>query len=137
MTRFLNQSAANRATTRTADRVEISSFIATERQHSPRERADYVKRELTLDSCADAALTELVTLFRDGTNARMTTSHVARALLRVIALCRPQLEREARRLGPLRLPSNARGRELQRDEFERRIAEAILTALRSEGRVTA
>jgi hypothetical protein len=43
----------------------------------------------------------------------------------------PMIEHEAARLGPMPLPSNARGHERARERFEARLADAILAALRS------
>lgn len=88
-----------------------------------------VKRELVLTPAADAALSRLVTLYRQATGTKLTTSHVARAVLHVVAACEPFIEREAATLGPTPLPSNAKGREAERDAFERHIARAFHTAL--------
>jgi hypothetical protein len=41
------------------------------------------------------------------------------------------LEREARQMQPLKLPSNARGRQLERERFEARIADAFIAGIRS------
>lgn len=84
-----------------------------------------IKRELVLTQSADATLTRLVAIYRHATGTKLTTSHVARAMLDSIATCLPFIEREAAAIGQLTLPSNARGREAQRDRFERRIARAF------------
>jgi hypothetical protein len=41
------------------------------------------------------------------------------------------LEREAKRLGPQKLPSNARGKELERERFEAIIADAFIAGIRA------
>lgn len=90
-----------------------------------------LKRELILSRTTDDALTGLVQLYRRATGARLTASHAARAMLRGVAFCLPELEQEARRIGPLKLPSNARGREAERDRFEQRLAEAFINGIRA------
>ncbi len=89
-----------------------------------------IKRELVLTRSADETLTRLVDTFRHATRARLTTSHAMRALLKAVAMQLDLIEREARRIGPLRLPSNARGREFDRDRFEALLADAVLAAMR-------
>lgn len=54
-----------------------------------------------------------------------------RGMLKGIATCMETLEHEARRVGRLRLPSNARGNELQREEFEQRLAETFINGIRT------
>jgi len=89
------------------------------------------KRELVLTLTADATLTGLVELYRRVTGTRLTTSHLVRAMLKGVAHCMHHLEKEAKRLGPQRLPSNARGRELDRERFEARIADAFIAGIRA------
>lgn len=48
-----------------------------------------------------------------------------------VAHCMEYLEKEARRIGPLKLPSNARGRASERERFEARIADAFVAGIRS------
>lgn len=48
-----------------------------------------------------------------------------------VAHCKEYLEKEARRIGPLKLPSNARGREAERERFEARITDAFVSGIRS------
>lgn len=91
----------------------------------------HVKRELVLTPTADDTFTRLVEAYRRGTGTRLTASHVARAMLKGVAHCMDYLEKEARRIGPLKLPSNARGRELDRERFEARIADAFIAGIRS------
>jgi hypothetical protein len=93
--------------------------------------APYSKRELVLTRPADEALTRLVDVYRHATGTRLTTSHVARAILNGVAHCMDQLEKHAKRLGPLRLPSNARGKVLERERFEARIADAFIEGIRA------
>jgi hypothetical protein len=90
-----------------------------------------LKRELVLTRSADEAFTRLVDLYRRSTGTRLTGSHVARAMLSAVAHAMPYVEREARRLGAMRLPGNARGREGERERFEAEIARAFLRGLRA------
>lgn len=76
-------------------------------------------------------MTRLVDLYRRATGTRLTTSHVARAVLCGVEHSMASLEREARKLGPMRLPSNARGRELERERFESRLADAFISGIRA------
>lgn len=90
-----------------------------------------IKRELVLTETADLTLTRLVELYRRQTGTKLTTSHVARALLKGVAHCIDTLEREARRLGPMQLPPNAPAFELERERFEARIADAFVAGIRN------
>lgn len=90
-----------------------------------------LKRELVLTPSADRAFSQLVELYRTTTQSRLTASHVARAIMKAIGHSFEQLEREAKRLGPLKLPQNARGKEQERDRFEARIADAFVAGIRS------
>lgn len=101
--------------------------IPAERTH---ERACQ-NREVVLTPSADETFSRLVELYRRATGTRLTSSHVVRAVLKGVSHCMDQLEREARRLGPLKLPSNARGRELERERFEARLADAFIAGVRA------
>jgi len=135
MAPLLDARAAQRAITTPRLRPQangLSLSTVTRETNKPNEpTSGYVKRELTLDRAADAMLTDLIQVFRMATDTRLTASHVVRAILRAMAACRPLLEREARRLGPLKLPSNASGRARERAEFERQIADAFLRGMHS------
>jgi hypothetical protein len=95
------------------------------------DRQANIKREFVLTPSTDATFTRVVELYRRTTGARMTSSHVARAILKGVAHCMDHIEREARRIGPLKLPSNARGRELERERFEAKIADAFVAGIRA------
>lgn len=95
-----------------------------------------VKRELVLTASTDEAFSRLVELYRRTTGTRLTASHVARAVFKSVAHSMDQLEREARRLGRLKLPSNARGNEAERERFEARIADAFLAGVRAAAAFT-
>lgn len=90
-----------------------------------------IKRELILNRATDETFAQLVEIYRRATGARLSASHVARAILKGIACDLPALQREANRIGRLRLPSNARGHELEREQFERRLANAFVAGMRS------
>lgn len=90
-----------------------------------------IKREVTLTAATDETLTKLVELYRRTTGTRLSTSHVARVMLRAIAHCMGPIEREARRVGRCRLPANAKGREAEREHFEHRLALALVEGMRT------
>ncbi len=90
-----------------------------------------IKRELVLSPSTEETFSRLVELYRRSTGTRLSSSHVARAILKGVAACLPALEREAETIGRLRLPGNARGREGERERFEERIAEAFVNGVRS------
>ena len=90
-----------------------------------------VKREFVLSPETDQALCGLVEMFRRTTGARLSGSHVLRALLLGVSHSHATLEMEARRVGALRLPSNARGYDAERVHFERRIAAVLVAGMRA------
>lgn len=90
-----------------------------------------IKRELVLSPSTEETFSRLVELYRRSTGTRLSSSHVARAMLKGVAACMASLEREADAIGRLRLPGNARGREGERERFEDRIAEAFVNGVRS------
>jgi hypothetical protein len=90
-----------------------------------------VKREFVLSRSTDEAFTQLVDLLRRSTGTRLTSSHVARALFRGIAHCLPIIELQTRRLGRLKLPSNARGREAERERFETLLTQTVINGIRA------
>jgi hypothetical protein len=83
-----------------------------------------------LSQAAEDTFCELVALYQRATGTRLTGSHVARAMLKGVAHCMDSLEREARYIGRLKLPSNARGKEADRERFEDRIATAFIAGIR-------
>ncbi len=90
-----------------------------------------IKREFVLTPTAEEALTRLVQVYRKATGTRLSNSHVMRAVLRGVAHGMPTIEREADRLGPLKLPSNAKGREAERERFENTLASSFIAAMRT------
>ncbi len=90
-----------------------------------------IKREFVLTPTAEEALTRLVQVYRNATGTRLSNSHVIRAVLRGVAHGLSAIEREANRVGPLKLPSNAKGREAEREQFETALASSFIAAMRS------
>lgn len=90
-----------------------------------------VKREFVLTPQSEQVLSDLMDLFRRHTGAKLTGSHLLRSLLMGLESARGTLEPEVRRLGPLKLPSNARDRQSERSRFERRIAAALVAGMRA------
>ena len=90
-----------------------------------------IKREFILTQTTDDALGHLTILYSKATGTNVTNSHLLRALLKALVHAMPELERQAWYIGKLRRPSNARGREAEREEYERRIAASLLAGLRA------
>lgn len=87
------------------------------------------QREFQLTRSADETLEDLVLIYKRATGAEVARSHVLRAILKGIAERMPDLRREAQAIGPLRRPSNAKGFEEAREEFEERICDAFVRGL--------
>jgi hypothetical protein len=83
------------------------------------------QREFQLTRSTDAILEDLVMLYRRATGSDVTRSHVLRSVLKAVAEQLPELREAAEGIGPLRRPSNARGFEEAREEFEEQIKEAF------------
>ena len=90
-----------------------------------------IKREFILTPQADNTLRDLVDAFSRATGTQVTNSHLFRSLLRAVALSMPHIESEAQALGRIKRPSNARGREAERERYEGAIAKAITDALKA------
>ena len=93
-----------------------------------------IKREVVLTPTTDATLSRLVDMYRRATGTKLSASQVVRAMLKGAAHAMQSLEMEARALGPMKLPSNARGTELARERFESRIADVFLAGVRDAAR---
>lgn len=134
--RLLDASAAARAIgltqATTANVPESPGSPAPQAPEGPAKfAATVIKRELTLSAASDDTFEQLIELYRRATGARLSASQLTRAMLRGLAHCLPSLQREAQRIGRLKLPSNARGREQQRELFEDRIARAFIAGIRA------
>lgn len=88
-----------------------------------------VKRELVLTRESDQQFQVLIDACRQATGARVTASHVARTLFRVLAEAMPAIRRSLAELGPQRLPSNAPGFDHDRAAFEHRLARTLARGL--------
>jgi hypothetical protein len=122
--RLLDSQAAARATRAVSD---ASLFTSS----APERREREIKRELTLSRATDQTFAQLIELYRRATGTRLSASHLARAMLIGIAPYLPTFEREAARLGLLKLPSNAAGHELERHRFEEQIGRAFVAGIRA------
>jgi hypothetical protein len=78
----------------------------------------------------DDTLQQVVRLFERAIGTDLTNSHMFRVLLKSVAHAMPMLEREVSQLGKLKPPSNARASQLEREEFERKLAAAVVSAFR-------
>jgi hypothetical protein len=90
-----------------------------------------IKREFILTPSVDDTLHDVVRLFSRETGSNLTRSHFLRALFKAVAHAMAELESEASEIGALFRPSNAPGNQAAREEYEQRIAEAVLSAFRS------
>jgi hypothetical protein len=94
-----------------------------------------IKREFILTASADETLHQGVRIFSRATGTDLTNSHFLRVLLKTVEHALPELEKEASRIGRLKRPSNAKGHEADREEYERRLAQALLVAIRKCGQM--
>jgi hypothetical protein len=140
--RLFDLDAAARAVAAPAPTREIAETQPVQQQESalppripaspaPVVASPHIKREFVFTPASEATFSQLVEIYRRTTGTKLTASHVARALMKGVAHCMEYLEKEARRIGPLKLPSNARGRDLERDRFEAKIADAFIAGIRS------
>ena len=134
--RLLDAGAAARAIgltpATTSDVPDAGALPVPQRTQTPARAAPMViKRELALSLTSNETFEQLIELCRRATGARLSASQLARAMLTGVAHCLPYLQHEAQRIGRLRLPSNARGREQERKQFESRIARAFVAGIRA------
>jgi hypothetical protein len=136
--RLLDHEAASRATAPplatplTPHAATASARAGTAPAVRAGEASVCIKREFTLCPLTDEAFNQLVGIYRRATRTRLSNSHVMRALLRGIAHCMDGLENEAiQQLIPQKLPSNARGKDAERDRFEERLASAVIAGVRA------
>lgn len=124
--RLLDTGAAARATApRDAAPAAMTGGAVSETGWSDRPdavRPSRIKREVLLCPETDEVLDELVRILRRSTRARVTTSHVVRALLLATSKRLEIIRRQATHLGPRRLPSNAQGNDQARRDFEETLA---------------
>jgi len=99
--------------------------------HRPTGEPANVKREFVLSPSTDETFTRLLELYRRSTGTRLSGSHVARAMLKGISQCMDSIQREAALIGRQKLPSNARGREGERERFEEAVAKSFIAGIRS------
>lgn len=81
-----------------------------------------VKREFVLTRETDAVISEVVTLLRETTSARLSSSHVLRGLARLLMRRLPALKSAAVASGPRRLPSTSPEQLGARVDFEQFLA---------------
>jgi hypothetical protein len=90
-----------------------------------------ITRQFIVTESTDEILKQLVQLYSRAIGSQLTNSHVLRAILKGVAHAMPELEREAERLGRIKRPRNVRGKEHERELFERRIATAFMAGMRA------
>jgi hypothetical protein len=127
--RLLNADVAARAINRPSGDSRQESGSGFESAQPERQRR-HLKREFILSRGADQALACLVNVFRESTGARVTNSHVIRALLLVLGQIIDRVKDEAEQIGPTPLPSNGRSFEHERRQFEAQLVAAFERSLR-------
>jgi hypothetical protein len=128
--RLLDPSAAARATIRIPlDHGSVASPEISPHPGLKVTTSALIKREFILTPEANATLDRLIDIYRRGTRTRLAASHILRTLLLVTQDALDALAAELTDLPPMKLPSNARGREADREHFEQSLAEALRTAL--------
>jgi len=90
-----------------------------------------ITRQFIVTESTDEILKQLVQLYSRAAGSQLTNSHVLRAILKGVAHAMPELEREAERLGRIKRPRNVRGKEHERELFERRITTAFMSGMRA------
>ena len=89
-----------------------------------------IKREFILTPRTDDTVQDVVRLFAKAIGTDLTNSHMLRVILKAVAHAMPVLEREVLQIGKLKRPSNARTSQLEREEFERKLAAVLVSAFR-------
>jgi len=90
-----------------------------------------ITRQFIVTESTDEILKQLVQLYSRTAGSQLTNSHILRAILKGVAHAMPELEREAERLGRIKRPRNVRGKEHEREHFERRITAAFMAGMRA------
>lgn len=90
-----------------------------------------ITRQFILTESTDEILRQLVQLYSRAAGSQLTNSHILRAILKGISHAMPEIEREAERLGRIKRPRNIRGKEHERELFERKITSAFMAGMRA------
>jgi hypothetical protein len=90
-----------------------------------------IKREFMLTPLADDGMHEAIRVLSRGTGTTLSKSHFLRILIKVIASAIPDIEREVSELGKLKRPANTRESQVDREEYEQQIAQAVAAALKT------
>ena len=86
--------------------------------------------ELYLTPHSSQILNELVSIFKENTNRAIAPTHMLRGLLLALQSHLPEVRREIAAMGPLRRPANEAQYALDREEFEKKLGEAILRGVK-------
>jgi hypothetical protein len=112
--------------------AELRGEPETPEGHVPRPH-EKVKREFVLTRETDEQLNELIRILRRTTTAKLSGSHVLRAMLRLLTHRRSELRAAAVSYGARRLPSTGRSQTTARVEFDLFIAEIMEVAIGGKG----
>ncbi|HQH26645.1 MAG TPA: hypothetical protein PLP17_04550, partial [Oligoflexia bacterium] len=86
--------------------------------------------ELYLTPRSAQILNELVSTFKEHTNRAVAPTHMLRGLLLAIQSHLPEVRKEIAALGPLKRPANESQFALDREEFEKKLGEAIIRGVK-------
>ena len=109
--------------------IVIESEESSHNEHQV--ETPHIRRQFILTSSADFTLKQLIGIYERSTGSGLTNSHMLRSILKAIDLAMPQIEESAENLGKLKRPKNDPANEAQREEFERKIAESFIMAMRT------
>lgn len=130
--RFLTPDASTHQVGAAMQEASDSSLLDHSSADVPRP-LQKVKREFVLTRETDAIINEVVSVLRDVSGTRLSSSHVLRGLARLLVRHLPSIRHAAVAMGPQRLPATGTGHALARLAFEQYLAQVFEVAIsRSE-----
>ncbi len=96
----------------------------------PTARTKHIKREFILSRETDSTVNDLIAVFNQQHDIRLTASQLIRAVLIVLRSALPAIRMTAERAGPFTCPGNSGHQLRARIAFERRLATVIEQGLR-------
>ena len=130
--RFLTPESAGQAVVAGGIKSNDSAGLKRPADESPADvprMLQKVKREFVLTRETDAAINEVVSVLRETSNARLSSSHVLRGLARLLMAHLPAIRNAAVAMGPQRLPATGTGHALARLAFERYLVRVFELAI--------
>jgi hypothetical protein len=114
-------------------RAYIEDDATSDAIPGPGQNADMpdIKREVQISPMLDDALREAVRLLSRATGSNPSNSHLIRALLMAVAHAMPEIQQESQKIGRLERPSNVQTSREARELYERKLAVALVAAIKS------